>query len=153
MRISAEQRFWQKVALPDENGCWLWTASKCRDGYGFFSMRVNGKHKNVGAHRFSYETTRGKIPPGMTIDHLCRVTSCVNPRHLEVVTQRDNGLRGNSESAKNAKKTHCPKGHEYAGSNLVYEMNRGRRIRKCRECLYEQRMRYQANKRRRGENT
>ncbi len=67
------------------------------------------------------------IPEGMQLDHLCRVRCCINPDHLEVVTQRENILRGNGTAAVHAKKTHCPQGHEYS-----YRDKRGRRV--CRIC-------------------
>lgn len=66
------------------------------NGYGeFFTQRVNGKVKMVHAHRFSYEVVKGKIPDGLVIDHLCRNSKCVNPDHLEPVTQKENIIRGN----------------------------------------------------------
>jgi hypothetical protein len=40
------------------------------------------------------ESTVGPIPSGMQIDHLCRNTLCVNPDHMEVVTNAENGRRG-----------------------------------------------------------
>jgi hypothetical protein len=45
------------------------------------------------AHRSVYVHLRGPIPPGMTIDHLCRNRSCVNPDHLEVVSLKENVRR------------------------------------------------------------
>lgn len=54
-----------------------------------------------------------ELPKGRDVDHLCGVTLCVNPAHLEVVTHRTNILRGNSPQAANARKTHCPRGHPY----------------------------------------
>lgn len=80
-------RFWAKVKKTKT--CWLWTAASSR-GYG--QLGIN--KKLIYAHRFSYELHRGKIPQGLHIDHLCRVKKCVNPRHLEVVTQRQNTIRG-----------------------------------------------------------
>lgn len=79
------------------------------------------------AHRVSYEMTRGKILPGLTIDHLCRASLCVNPDHLEAVTMRTNLLRGNGWSGRHARKTHCPRGHSY-------DMISVRGARGCRRC-------------------
>lgn len=58
------------------------------------------------AHRFAYERFVGTIPAGLQIDHLCRTRLCVNPAHLEPVTNRENVLRGLA-----ATRTHCAKGH------------------------------------------
>ena len=88
----------------------------------------------VLAHRFMYEYLIGPIPDGMTIDHLCRVRKCVNPMHMEVVTQKENMLRGNTLQAKNKNKTHCVRGHEFTPDNtLVYRRNNGY-MRICRKC-------------------
>lgn len=86
-----EARFWAKVAIPRDvvSGCWLWRGARAR-GYGHFCV---DKRRVRGAHRVSYETLRGPIPEGMQIDHLCRVRNCINPAHLEVVTQAENTAR------------------------------------------------------------
>ena len=91
------------------SGCWLWTAHVDRLGYG----HVTRGGQNQRVHRVMYELAKGPIPEGLTIDHLCRVRSCVNPEHMEPVTQRVNVLRGEANAAKNARKTHCQNGHEF----------------------------------------
>jgi len=106
------QRFWSKVEKT--NNCWEWKAGKAYHGYGEFG--VNGKI--VLVHRFSYELFKGEIPKGLQIDHLCRNRVCVNPEHLEVVTNKENVLRGFGISAVNARKTCCSKGHELQEPNL-----------------------------------
>jgi hypothetical protein len=103
---------------PVEGNCWLWTGYLDRDGYGW----LNG----VPAHRRIFELAIGPIATGMTLDHLCRVHACVNPRHFEVVSRGVNAGRNG-----NKMKTHCPAGHEYAGANL-YVSPRGER--RCRAC-------------------
>ncbi len=107
--------------------CWIWLASVTNSGYGRFSI---GKKTKL-AHRFIYEHEIASIPIGMTIDHLCRNKLCVNPSHLEVVTARENVLRGNTIVRKNYEKTHCIRGHELIGKNLA---NGYRSKRVCVEC-------------------
>lgn len=51
---------------------------------------------------------------------------------MEVVTRGENVLRGEGPSAKAARKTHCPNGHEYAGENLYVNPNTGYRL--CLAC-------------------
>lgn len=65
-----------------------------RDAQGYGRIRESGTRSNALAHRVSYEAFNGPIPEGMVIDHLCQVTSCVNPDHLEAVTQKTNIQRG-----------------------------------------------------------
>ena len=119
-----EERFWSKVEKSD--GCWLWTAATDTKGYGNFSVCGHA----TKAHRVAYELVVGPIPTGLCIDHLCRTPTCVNPAHLEPVTNEENIMRGVGFSARNKVKTHCPSGHPYSGDNLL---NRGSR-RGCAAC-------------------
>ena len=134
---SIEERFWAKVRKTA--GCWVWTGAKISSGYG--EMSVKGKPQY--AHRLAYELLVGPIPDGLVIDHLCRNTSCVNPAHLEVVTERVNILRGSGATAVHARATHCPQGHPYDEANTY----RSKGHRKCRTCaLAREKVAYQADR-------
>ena len=135
MKKSTLERFMLKVAQ-GQKGCVFWAAAVNRDGYGQFW--VNGR--SVKAHRWAYEYFKGPIPEGLQLDHLCRNRNCVNPAHLEPVTGRENVLRGDTGKHE-ADKTHCPKGHEYAGANLYIDP-RGKR--QCRTCGAAKQQRYRA---------
>ena len=101
----------EKYYIPEPmSGCWIWIGAKKSTGYGV--TRWNGK-KNALPHRIAYTLLCGPIPTGLTIDHLCRNRLCVNPSHMEAVTNKVNILRGNSFSAQNSRKTKCPRGHKY----------------------------------------
>ena len=76
-----------------ESGCWEWNG-KLNNGYG----RIRFKQKSTAAHRVSYEIYKGQIPDNYCIDHLCRNKKCVNPEHLEAVTQLENTLRGRTHN-------------------------------------------------------
>lgn len=92
--------------IPEPNsGCHLWIGASDTNGYGTKSRFG----KRWSAHRLVYEMEHGEIPKGLTVDHLCRVRSCVNTRHMEIVTQKENNLRGFSPVALNFKKKFCPK--------------------------------------------
>lgn len=134
-RKPVEDRFWAKV---NPTGfCWEWTGYVHRSGYGAFTPHEGETPQQ--AHRFAYELLIGPIPEGLVIDHLCRNKSCVNPDHLEPVTIQENTLRGYSESAMNARKTHCKNGHEFTPENMWIS---GVGARLCRACyLAKQRRR------------
>ena len=118
-----------RVSPEPNSGCWLWLGSLDGKGYGVF-----GRHgRTVLAHRAVVESLRGPIADGLTLDHLCRVRSCVNPAHLEAVAMRVNVLRGQSPAAINARKDHCSKGHSLAGARLEVRPAGGVG-RRCREC-------------------
>lgn len=121
-------RFLSKIQI-DDNICWNYTNAKDKDGYGIFALT---HRKSVKAHRLSYELFKGKIPEGLTIDHLCRNRACCNPEHLECVTMKENTMRGNGITSINIKKTHCPSGHPYSGNNLKIDTDGSR---SCRVCM------------------
>jgi len=128
-RMTTQQRFWSKVELDIPDKCWNWQGP-LRNGYGRFNLEGS----LVTAHRFSYELIKGKIPEELQIDHLCRNRKCVNPSHLEAVTQKENVLRGHGLSANYARRTHCNKGHPFTKDNL-YNNKYGARV--CKKCDME----------------
>lgn len=117
--------FWGKVDKSGAGGCWLWTASLHKDGYG--QCRIIGK--TMLAHRVAYFLLNGPIAKGLEFDHLCRVRRCVNPDHLEPVTHKVNVLRGLSFSALHAKKPYCIRGHQ------LKILRKGKEALGWRECL------------------
>lgn len=130
--MNEQDRFESFIAYEPNTGCWLWTGCLNKpNGYGLFSR--TGKARQV-AHVYSYELHVGRVPEGLELDHRCRMRCCVNPTHLEPVTHKVNVLRGDTFQAKNARKTRCPAGHEYAGSNLFEQMTRKGLQRICRAC-------------------
>lgn len=108
--------------------CWLWTGSLNDRGYGDF--RVGAKMER--AHRAVYHYLVGVEPPEhLVANHLCKIRNCVNPDHIEFVTQKENVHYSYSPAGINARKTHCKRGHELAGDNL-YVKPTGSRV--CRAC-------------------
>ena len=90
LRTPEAERFWAKVSKTPT--CWLWIGAKHEKGYGRFARAGGTK---IAAHRWAYEDAMGcPVPAELTIDHLCRNVSCVNPAHLEPVTIRENVQRG-----------------------------------------------------------
>lgn len=119
------------------DGCWIWQQAKHPTGYGLIRVRVGKKKITKRAHRIAYAAFIGAIPDGLDLDHLCRNRACVNPWHLEPVTRSTNlkrGLVGQEIADVQRAKTHCRRGHPYAGTNL-YKDKTGRRH--CRSCSRE----------------
>jgi hypothetical protein len=90
-----------------QDGCWEWTGWHNTKGYA--RVQIDGDHQ--GVHRVIYELVIGPIPAGMTLDHLCRNTACVNPWHLEPVSLSENVRR------QHAARTHCKRGHAFTPEN------------------------------------
>lgn len=116
-------RLTEKISV-DADGCWNWTGCTQPNGYG----KSYHERRTWLAHRLTYSLLIGPIPDGLVVDHLCRNTHCVNPSHLEAVTQQINNSRSASLSAQQARRTHCPSGHPLSGDNLYQYKNK-------RDCL------------------
>lgn len=120
--------FWSKTTTTD---CIVWRGAQNSKGYGCWAI---GGMSHL-AHRIAWEDARGPIPEGMTIDHLCRVRSCVNVEHMELVTVAENNRRklvagGLQPGAE------CWRGHRMTPAN-TYRHPRGHV--ECRECRRAQR--------------
>ncbi len=122
-------RLMRRVRMDDgPAGCWIFLGADNGCGYGV--MKVSGRTR--GTHRLAFEATRGPVPAGLQLDHLCRNRKCCNPNHMEAVTSRENTLRGDSRMARYAERTHCVNGHPYSTENTYNHPSGGRRCRACR---------------------
>lgn len=126
-------RFWDRVEQNGPDECWPFRGGVNRvTGYG--SSHLFGQSN---AHRVAYFLTKGPIPEGLTLDHLCRNRQCVNPAHLEAVPHRINILRSPTAApAVNARRTHCKHGHPFSGDNLIVTKH-GRRCRTCYVAMWK----------------
>jgi len=124
---AATKKFFARISLPETtDGCWEWCGTVTSQGYGHHYCGIE-TNKIGRVHRLAYECWVGKIPEGMTIDHLCRNRKCLNVNHLEVVSRGDNVRRAR------AAVTHCPRGHEYTKDNIraTKRLNGERSCLKC----------------------
>ena len=110
------------------------------------------------AHRLAYELVIGPIPKGLQIDHLCRVKDCVNPAHLEAVTNGENRRRAYTATGwvykqqplrlpRTSERTHCPRNHPYDEQNTYRNPAGSRECRACRrEAMRQHRAKARANR-------
>ena len=121
--ISALHRFNAKFTVNPVTGCWDWTAYCYPNGYSCFHIAGT---KTQHGHRAAYLLLVGPIPHGLTVDHrchnedtTCRAGSdcphrrCVNPAHMEPITQGENRAR-----AMRSRLT-CKHGHLWADTRRV----------------------------------
>lgn len=125
--------FTDQVKFDGPDGCWEWQGFKTKSGYG--RLNTGRRGGAVAAHRLALFFAGRPVHPERVVDHLCRNPGCVNPSHLDIVSQRINNIRGNGFPGRNARKTHCVHGHEYTPENTGWQIRGGIvRGRKCKAC-------------------
>lgn len=129
-----EEYFNSGYVVSLEGGCWNWLLTRNQLGYGVIPRRyLSDRFKSRYTHRVAM-VMQGLMRPDESrpVDHLCRNTSCCNPSHLEVVSIRENVLRGVGPTAVNSRKTHCIRGHEFTSENTRITSAGRRNCRACR---------------------
>lgn len=129
-----------------ESGCWIWKRAIQTNGYGSINSGVRGR--SMLAHRAAYIEWIGPIPDGMQLDHTCHTADttclggreckhrrCVNPGHLELVTQAENHERGLSPAAVNGRRTVCVNGHPLTPENTRVRRDGRRNCRTCQRAI------------------
>lgn len=132
-KVDIELKFHQHYTVDWETGCWPWAST----GPGGYGTMISSGTKHFLPHRLAYQLYVGPIPDGLHIDHTCHdplvchggVTCphrrCVNPAHLEAVTQQENSRRAFGP------RVTCGRGHALTPENVAFRDGR----RSCRECV------------------
>lgn len=120
-------RFFSKVRVAS-SGCWTWVGARSQDGYGSFWLP--DEQLNTTAHRVACRWFGGPVGSADVVDHLCRNPHCVNPGHLEAVSQSVNVSRGLSGEERPV----CKRGHLMLPANIVMQRNYGQLFRTCATC-------------------
>ncbi len=125
-------KFMENIAYTGD--CIVWTGGTNDAGYGIVSVKKN----HYRAHRVAYELQFGPIAEGLVLDHLCRNPCCVNPAHLEAVTDKVNIHRGEAKQIWEARaaKTHCKHGHLLDELNTRHSNSAYPHYRACKTCHY-----------------
>lgn len=132
---------WRDKVAVDADGCWRWTGYVNGQGYGTLNTRSRGRVEasSTLAHRIGYELLRGPIPDGLGLDHLCNNRTCVNPEHLEPVTNDENSHRSKD------RRSHCHRGHAFVEGNIRWECRTFGVVRVCLSCRRQQQARRRAH--------
>ena len=120
------KRIFPYILIDPVTQCWNWTR-KLDNGYG----RIWFRGKVWRVYRLLYTWKTGKVPKWKNftdkeIDHICNNRACVNPNHLQLISHKENTLKGSGPTAVNKRKNRCKHGH------LLVPDNRGSR--KCPTC-------------------
>lgn len=133
------ERFHEKYFVHPVSGCWLWTASLSRTGYGQISEGPP-TYRTLKSHRVAYEHFVGLIPFDLVVDHMCNQPRCVNPEHLQLLTRRQNIMRSNHPLIVAQWLNQCPRGHDLSDPDNVYLRPKGGRM--CQVCVRMRSKRY-----------
>ena len=125
------ERLKHLVPVGSKEDCWQYGGYISKQtGYGTIHAKAGNRWNKYHAHRLIYTALVGELPTNIVLDHTCRNRRCVNPNHLDPVTDRVNVRRGATIIARALAKTHCKNGHPFNAANTFMRGNH----RRCRAC-------------------
>lgn len=147
--LKNKDRFFKKIKIDPDTGCWNWLSSTIKNGYGTFG--IGGKP--FLAHRVSYHLAGKELDPFKVLDHRCKNRICVNPKHLNQVSRKENNTENSAGmGALNKYKTHCNNGHAFTKENTTNKVyvtkrdNKKHKVRVCKICKANTDAKYYKNK-------
>lgn len=132
-----QQRALTRFTLSDE-GCHISTYSRGSHGYAQIGWQDGGERHGVLAHRAAWTAIEGPVPIGMTLDHQCRHRTCVNPSHLRLLSNFENGRRNTGIDFPIGQ---CAYGHDNKHLR-PYSRGRGKKSLGCSICRSDMQRRY-----------
>lgn len=134
-----------------QSGCWISNYSVGNHGYAQIGWADGAKNHMVLAHRASWVNINGQLPVGFTLDHVCKVRTCVNPEHLRLLSNFENARRTNGTDFPLGE---CAHGHP---NSMLVKIRRSSKSGPtdgitCGECRRIRQIRYRANKKARLSN-
>ena len=112
INIRAQERAAKKYIVVGD--CWETTYSVGSHGYGQVGWSVKGKNYGTTTHRAAWTFYNGPIPDGMTIDHICHNRKCVNPSHLQLLTNLENARKNRPDY----NPEYCKRGHKRRSKDI-----------------------------------
>lgn len=121
--------------------CKLWARATQNRGYGTAAIPLPDKTAQITAHRAAWIAhNQENIPADKTIDHRCHNKTCINVKHMKIVSRADNNRESNSIVMELMARTHCLRGHEFTANNTVP----GSKTRSCLACAHARKARFEA---------
>lgn len=130
--MTALAAFWSRVdTSAGIYACWPWLGATNKKGYG----RLRWRGRDAKAHRVALEIKLGRpVTSGLYACHTCDNSPCVNPAHLFEATSSENARDMVAKGRQRRRGTHCRRGHEMTGDNVLW-INTTRRY--CRTCRHK----------------
>lgn len=86
-RMQIYKRIMERIVICPDTGCWLWQGPTSGNGRGGGYPRMSLDGRTVAVHKVMFTHAYGYIPGNKQVDHICTNRCCINPAHLQLVSQ------------------------------------------------------------------